>query len=370
MKNLKLIKIFTLLGPYPYNPYFIFLFFFAFYFSRYIPVVSEQPKGLARWEAGGLVMLISCLPSLIFAVAAYLVQRFRFWSSSNFIFYITEIALCQSSLLLINPLIQEIMKSRSRIQMRAPITLTLEIYSVSVFLVVIALALMHRAERIIASRLTDADDLVKRLESDREDLVNSGEELRRQTSQFLHDRVQSDLMVVGMKLRSLSGKSSAEVDDVINLAIERLEKTRNSDLRNLLQILAPNFEAESLSQALTNLTSNYQPSMIIYMNISNETESLDPKILLGIFRIVEQSILNSLVHGPAKRVDINIETNRQGFTRIKITDDGPGAALDRVATGVGTAVIESWVGILNGEKTIDTFPGDGYKLIVTFPTSL
>ena len=312
-------------------------------------------------------MVLSCFPSLIFATVAYLVQRYRFWSSSNFLFYIAEVALCQSSILILNPEIQKIMKSRSKMQFDAPITLTPQLYLVSIFLVLIALALMHRAERIIAYRLTDADDLVKRLESDREELVNSDEELRRQTSQFLHDRVQSDLMVVGMKLRSISGKSSAEVEGVIDLAIARLERTRTSDLRNLVQILAPNFEADSLSQALANLTSTYQPSMSIAMSITEATEKLDSKVLLGIFRIVEQSLLNSLVHGPANRVDIKIETNHRGITDVLVSDDGPGATFENVTSGAGTAVIDSWVGILQGKKTISTQPGHGFTLKVVFP---
>jgi len=41
--------------------------------------------------------------------------------------------------------------------------------------------------------------------------------------------------------------------------------------------------------------------------------------------------------------------------------------LDFVDSGVGTAVVDSWVGILNGKKTVDTVPGHGYRLVVNFP---
>jgi signal transduction histidine kinase len=50
-----------------------------------------------------------------------------------------------------------------------------------------------------------------------------------------------------------------------------------------------------------------------------------------------------------------------------VSDDGPGTDLDFVDSGVGTAVIDSWVGILNGKKTVDTVPGHGYRLQVAFP---
>jgi len=52
-----------------------------------------------------------------------------------------------------------------------------------------------------------------------------------------------------------------------------------------------------------------------------------------------------------------------------ISDDGPGADLDLVSSGVGTAVIDSWVSILKGKKTVDTVPGHGYRLVINFPVS-
>jgi signal transduction histidine kinase len=225
---------------------------------------------------------------------------------------------------------------------------------------------MHQAERRIGERLNNATDLVLKLEAEREGLINSDENLRRQTSQFLHDRVQSDLMVVGMKLKSISGQSSIEVNEVIDRAIIRLETTRASDLKNLIQVLTPNLEAGTLQAALDVLLEQYQTDMEVSVKIDAATEALDSKVLLGIFRIVEQSILNALVHGPAKRVQISVSTDSLGVTDIIVSDDGPGALVEQITSGLGTSIIDSWVGILNGSKEIDSVPGHGYQLHVTF----
>jgi signal transduction histidine kinase len=365
LKSLK--KFASLIGPYPYNPTFIFLFFFALYFSRYISLILEQPKGPLRWEAGGLILAIALLPSFIFAIFAYLVQRYRFWSQSNLFFYILEVATCQTIVLLIHPVMQTMVSVISTTRIETAVTASINIYLASLALTLTALALMHRAERSISNRSNEADELVSRLESDREELVNSGEELRRQTSQFLHDRVQSDLMVIGMNLKSVSGKSSSEVDVVLDEAGRLLERIRTSDIRNLVQILSPNFEVGGLSEALDQLNSQYLKIMDVTVNIEIESEKLEPKQLLGIFRIVEQALLNSLIHGPADKASVTIEhTGTKDITLI-VSDNGPGVGLEETKFGVGSAVIDSWVSILKGRKEIISSPGNGYKLEVVFP---
>jgi signal transduction histidine kinase len=225
---------------------------------------------------------------------------------------------------------------------------------------------MHQTERKIVERLKTATDLVAKLEAERESLIYSDEKLRRHTSQFLHDRVQSDLMVVGMKLKSVSGKSSPEVNEILDRAILRLEKTRATDLKNLIQVLKPNLDAGSLHSALEVLMEQYRPNMEVSLKIDDATEELDAEVLLGIFRIVEQSILNSLMHGPANRVQISVSTDSVGVTDIVVSDDGPGISVNEISAGVGTAIIDSWVGILNGSKEIESVVGHGYQLHVTF----
>jgi signal transduction histidine kinase len=365
LKSLK--KFASLIGPYPYNPTFIFLFFFALYFSRYAPLVLEQPKGLHRWQIGGVIIAIACLPSFIYSMYAFLLQRYRFWSKTNLFFYILEVVFCQSLIFLLHPIMQAMLNLGSNTRIEAPVTASLNLYLATLVLAFIALALMHRAERSITNRLKEADELVMRLESDRQELVNSGEELRKQTSQFLHDRVQSDLMVVAMNLKSVSGKASSEVDEVLDDAGRLLERIRTSDIRNLVQILSPNFEVGGLSEALNQLNSQYLKIMDVTVNIEIESERLEPKQLLGIFRIVEQALLNSLIHGPADKASVTIaHTGTKDITLI-VSDNGPGVGLEETKFGVGSAVIDSWVSILKGRKEINSSPGNGYKLEVIFP---
>jgi signal transduction histidine kinase len=367
VKNLSFRKVLAFIGPYPYNPYLIFLFFWSIVFSRLLPLVTDQPSGTAKWSATGVVLILSLIPPTLFASAAYMIQKFRNRGTQSLPRYIIEVAIGQSLTFLYVPLIHSVLESRYGYNFESLATTNLKAFLGSLFFVLLALALMHKAERKIANRLFHANELVAKLEIDRAELVKADEAIREQASQFLHNRVQSDLMVVGIELKSIARQSSAEISEMIDHTILRLEKTRSSDLKNLIQILTPNLESGTLSSALNVLLEQNRSNVDVSLKIDTETESLDSSVLLGIFRIVEQAILNSLVHGPAKRVQVSVSTDSAGVTELIVSDDGPGVRIEGVSAGVGTAIIDSWVGILNGNKEIDSAPGHGYQLRVTFP---
>lgn len=354
------------IGPYPYNPTLIFAFFYAVFFSRFIPLVQQESPGPERWKLAIAAFVLAALPSFFFAASAYLFQRFRIWSNRSLLLYIFEVAAAQSTLFITSPALHYVMGKRADGQFQTLGILTPGLFLGALFFAVVGLALLHRAERNIVLRLVSADELVHRLESDREELVKSDEELRQQTSQFLHDRVQSDLMVVAMKLKSIQGQSTPEVDAVIAKAIARLENTRMSDLRNLVQILTPNFESGDIKDVLRLLSDQYSTSLKVSFNVDDEIQLLDENQRLGVFRIIEQALLNALVHGPAEKVHISLAISGGKSVHLSITDDGPGVDLSTSKPGVGTAIIDSWVSILKGSRKIHSQPGAGYNLKVNF----
>ncbi len=90
--------------------------------------------------------------------------------------------------------------------------------------------------------------------------------------------------------------------------------------------------------------------------------------MLGIFRIVEQSVLNSsAAWAELSRVQVEATTDPEGTTSLVIADDGVGTSLESITAGVGSAIIDSWVSILKGVKEIDTMPGHGFRIQITFP---
>ena len=362
----KIKKFLALIGPYPYNPYLIFLLFLAIMVSRFMPIAYEVPAGPERHTATVILAALSLIPAIFFAGMGWLYSKFRFWSDKSLFFYIAEVAFAGSFIFLYFPRVKPFLRENYGFEFRTPATTSPAMFVFGVIMFLFSLALIHRAERSILHRLEKAKELVEQLKYDREDLVKADEALREQTSRFLHDRVQSDLMVVGMKLKSISGQSNIEVNEVIEKAIARLENTRTNDLRDLVQILTPNFEAGGITGALDVLADQYRPTMKVFIEIDKVSERLGSNVLLGAFRIIEQALLNALIHGPAKQVVISLKTSELGISELSIADDGPGIDLGKLQAGVGTAIIDSWLGILNGEKAIESVPGHGYRITIKF----
>ncbi len=363
----KIRKYLAYIGPYPYNPYLIFSLFMAIMVARLMPIAYEVPAGPERHSATATLAVLSLIPSIFFAGIAWLYSRLRFWSEKSLVLYIAEVALAGSFVFAYFPRVKPFLQENYGYDLKTPATASPAMFVSSVIMFLFSLALIHTAERKILNRLQEANNLVIQLKGDREELINLDEAIRRQTSRFLHDQVQSDLMVVGMKLKSIQGTSSEEVDEILDQAITRLEETRSADLKNLIQVLSPNFESGGLKGSIESLAIRYESSMTVLIEIDENSEQLDSLFMLGAYRVIEQGLLNAFVHGPAKNVFVSVTTDSSGKSEVLISDDGPGTDLDFVDSGVGTAVIDSWVGILNGKKTVDTVPGHGYRLVVNFP---
>ena len=367
MKNLEISRLLKFIGPHPYNPLLIFSFFSACFFSRFIPLIVYQPQGLPRYVATLVVLALAIIPSSILALIAFLFQNFRKWSSNNLLFYFCEVSVGEFFLLIFAPFVSEFLRKNFDFEYEAPLTLTPGLYFGTFLMILLCLGLLNKAELSVIRRLEAADNLAIQLQRDREELIFSDEELRQQTSRFLHDRVQSDLMVVSMKLKGVQSQIPSEVRSVLDKSIARLESIRSTDLRNLIQILTPNFDLSGLQQALNLLKEQYKNSIHIDLKLSIDELKLSEKQSLGIFRIAEQSLLNSLVHGPAQNVQLALTNSSARFVTLTISDDGPGVNPEEVTPGVGSAIIDSWVNILSANKKIESTRENGYKLTIEIP---
>jgi signal transduction histidine kinase len=213
--------------------------------------------------------------------------------------------------------------------------------------------------------LLETEEINKALTERYSALIETDEEIRELAASLLHDRIQSELMLAAVRLtktsQGLSLESAAEILPVIKV----LEKIRGIDIRQVSQLLTPNLASEGLIGACETLCENFNTAIEITLEISNRVESIDENTKLGIYRIIEQGLTNSIKHGPAENVSISVQFKELGLIEVVIADDGPGSA--KPASGKGTQIIDAWVGILGGSKEIDSKPGSGYMIRVSLP---
>jgi signal transduction histidine kinase len=227
------------------------------------------------------------------------------------------------------------------------------------------IAATHELQRNLKEKLQEAEARNQILLDQYKVLIDADEEIRGQASRYLHDRVQSEIMLASTKLKRRVGEIGHGQDEQITESIHQLEKIRSVDLKLVSQILTPNIEAEGIGGSIENLCRQYSSNFSYECEIEPAVETLDREQLLGIFRIVEQAVINSITHGPAQTVSIKITSEIDGEFSIAISDDGPGS--DSTETGTGTVIIDAWVSILKGRKEVKSNLGKGYELLVTFP---
>jgi signal transduction histidine kinase len=230
---------------------------------------------------------------------------------------------------------------------------------------IVFVAITHNRLRTLGDKLEMTTQLNGQLKERYSQLIDSEEEIRTHASQLLHDRIQSKLMLSGAKLTRVSEVLSDEGKLGVLPVIKELEKIRSIDVREVSQLLTPNLAGEGLIGSCENLCREYQPEIAFTIEISQEAEDLEEEAKLGLFRIIEQAVINSIKHGPAANVRISLERSSADQLVLAIEDDGPGAKAP--GSGTGTVVIDAWVSKLGGRKEIESKLGSGYKLRILIP---
>ena len=349
-------------GPFPINPFLAFIFTFSFYFAHAKALFSGYLAIADLIPFLPTVFFLSAILGLLAGFMAYLIEKFQPLHSRSLTLYVIEVFFISTALTLTSRIFTFALANYFNFDLSAIWNISILNIFINIPVYLIVLSLLHQSEKLINARLQVADSTVTKLKSERKVLVESDEEIRRQVAQYLHDRVQSELMVAVIQLKSLGDKSDAEREFEIDSIFKRLERLRSVDLSKLAQILAPNFTIGGLSGSLGMLIHQYSGNFDTSLFVDQELGDIDESSTLGIYRIIEQALLNTITHGPAFNVDIKIERQGPKIVRVRVKDDGPGT--DSSHVGVGTTIIDSWIGLMNGTKEIVTMPGHGYELIV------
>jgi hypothetical protein len=334
-----------------------------------MPLVMLKESGIARVPIYLVIFIAAALPAGAYAIGAYLLERYRPWPYGKIARYLLEIIGLQFIFFFFLSISEAFLGKFYPSAQSLILPLTPILFVSSLLFALLSFSLSHGSERRIYNRLKKADNLVQKLELNSNKLVLSDESLRRQTSQFLHDKIQSELMVIAMGLKSVKGGSLSEIDSAISTAINQLESTRSIELRNLVQILTPNFEGKKLSSYIEVLKKQYVATLKVTIEIDPEIDLLTENQQLGLFRIVEQCLLNTLIHGPATLAKVSILMPGAQEYILTVEDDGPGVDLTKIESSVGSAIIDSWVNILKGSSEVSSSPGGGYRFKARFLSS-
>lgn len=243
-------------------------------------------------------------------------------------------------------------------------------YPVTVFRSFVSLWVVASVLGSVASRLArQVEETQAALTLAREQqvqIIAADEEARRQVAIVLHDRVQAGLITSCMELNGLASELDPRSRARIEPMIGRLEQMRTFDVRGAARVLSPNLEEIDLQTALEELALQFEAVIAIDIDVDPAMD-LDRSVLgsglpLAVYRIVEQGMLNAVIHASAGRIDIRVARTDQGC-RVMIIDDGVGIR-PGAEGGLGSTLVTTWTRAMQGEWHWEAGPeGRGTTLV-------
>lgn len=137
------------------------------------------------------------------------------------------------------------------------------------------------------------------------------------------------------------------------------------DVRRSLKKLRPEaLEDKGLKEALDQMISDYKELSKLDIQLYYEWDRVDFDNAKEdiVFRVIQESITNSLRHGHAKHVEIEMY-NTEDMYCIVIQDDGKGC--ENVVYGYGLTQMEERLAVIGGRVTFKT--QDGFRTLVEIP---
>ena len=197
------------------------------------------------------------------------------------------------------------------------------------------------------------------LEQHQISLVTYEEKFRSTIFNHLHDKVQSKLFGVGIQLNQIKSESDSEYEQKFDEIIAQIESIRLSDVKKTSIDIVPPITLVGLTPSILTLLKSHKPVLNGRLSMQLATPLTDIEedhFGIGIYRIIEQAFINSLIHGKATECEVIISED-DGNLMLVITNNGNPIDVNHITQGHGFAVIDGWVSKLKGKWTISNEKG-------------
>ena len=222
-------------------------------------------------------------------------------------------------------------------------------------------------EKIRLEEKLKEEKLLKQKEIN-EAMIQVQEKERYEISSELHDNVNQQLTVAMMYIASAERKcpdGSELLKQSSGFILNVIE-----EIRKLSQTLVtPLIKHFGLSKAIEGLLDDVSAVNTIQIDLTADTfyeEDIKYDFKLSIFRIVQEQMNNIIKHSKATTVNIELLRNQQ-MIYLKIADNGVGFDVNQQRKGIGIYNIISRSDVYNGIVDIQTLPGNGCGIHITFP---
>jgi PAS domain S-box-containing protein len=228
---------------------------------------------------------------------------------------------------------------------------------------------------VIANDITEKIELQNQLVEGRikqqqeiaQAVIDAQESEREILGRELHDNISQVLTTARLYLNCAKDTPSMQ-DVMIKKSVDTISSAIE-EIRRLSKSMIETFHKEvglelSLNDLIENVLLTQQFSIDLQYNVPDE-QQLDDKLKTTIFRIVQEQLNNTIKHAAASQVFISI-LQKDRLLQITIADDGKGFNTNKKRTGIGITNIISRTELFNGRVKIESAPGRGCRMQVSF----
>ncbi|OCA80917.1 sensor histidine kinase [Pseudobacillus wudalianchiensis] len=231
----------------------------------------------------------------------------------------------------------------------------------------------QQLERVVAEQKQAARRLAREKAESQETLIQEMVSQERQRlARELHDSVSQQLFAASMMMSAINeNRDSAPSMETKQLAmVEEMIQQSQLEMRALLLHLRPvPLNGKSLKEGIDDLLVELTQKVPLAIHWTTEDISMDRAMEDHLFRIVQESISNTLRHAKASRLDV-LNVWRNGFVILRISDDGVGFDPEQTKMGsYGLQNMHERAIEIGGTLKIVSLPAQGTKLEVKVPLS-
>ncbi|MCL6273125.1 sensor histidine kinase [Muricauda sp. 2012CJ35-5] len=194
---------------------------------------------------------------------------------------------------------------------------------------------------------------------------------KKRVSEELHDSVLSEMLSIRLFLSGLNADKSEEAEELRAKNLTRLQEVE--DLIRTISHEMNNSSYEKFYNFIVSLkelvdTTEKSSGVKCSFNYEDDVEwdALEGDIKINSYRIVQESLKNSVKHAQCKHMQVNFSLDK-GMLYLTIQDDGVGFVVKKGKGGIGMRNLASRAEKIGGNLQVVSEPGKGTEVLVKIP---
>lgn len=196
------------------------------------------------------------------------------------------------------------------------------------------------------------------------------EKERTRMAREIHDTIAHTLTALIIQLevcKKLAYKEPSRLPIELERAQE-LSRSGFNEVKRSIKALRPQVMEEksffaSINSMINEIIENTKVEIRLSNLLPNEIK-LTSQMEIALFRVIQESITNSIRHGQATKIEIYMEKQKDDM-KLRICDNGLGCT--NMKKGYGTKGIQERIEGLRGVVEFSSSRGDGFKTTVSIP---